>query len=47
MRRDAVSKLLPRELVGLSDWAAMGSSGPHDGPRALPAVTLAQQKGPR
>jgi integrase len=47
MRRDDASKLAMRDLVGLSDWAAMGSSGASDASTALSATVPGQQKTPR
>ncbi len=47
MRRDDASKLALRELVGLSDWAAMGSSDASDADMGLSAPASGQQKTPR
>jgi integrase len=47
MRRDDASKLAMRELVGLSDWAAMGSNAAPDASTALSATLPGQQKTPR
>jgi integrase len=47
MHRDESSRRALRRLVGVSDWAAMGSGGDLVGTSALSAETFAQQKTPR
>jgi hypothetical protein len=47
MRRDQASRRALRELVGLSDWAAMGSSGDLDTFEAAASSGLGTQKGSR
>ena len=47
MRRDQASRAALQQLVGASDWAAMGSSGDLDPSMTLPAGPFGQQKTPR
>jgi integrase len=47
MRRDTASKLALRELVGLSDWAAMGSTDGLEAAAVLSTGEFGQQKTPR